>query len=628
MFGGDFNIHILCSRYIKIILVIIIFLFLIVQRSVSADVIIVDKANQDFIFTEKNFDIVPDKNSQYGINEIASKQFSVRFDTSKIMLNHEDLYTPYWYRFSVKNLLGEDKQLIFELLNFQLDQVILYIPDKSGGYIEYQSGDIFPFSLKRVDHKNFLFLLPSADTATVINCYLRIEIDHKIVNRARAVVRSEERFISYALKEYYFLGIFYGILFIMMIYNLILYITIRSSSYIYYVLYILSVAFYSLSWNGLGFQYLWPAFPGFNFYALPVASYSLVLWASLYAKSFLLTSERAKILDKIFIAVIFIRTLIFIAGILISKSFLYLYLIDIIPLVLGFVAGIISLINDFRPAKYFIVAYSSLFVGFGILTLHQQGIFPANVFTVYSLELGVVIELTFFSVALADRYKLLKASEESALELVIVQLQENEKLKDKVNKELEAKVMERTLELEEANEKLNVQAGKINKMNLMLDLDNRKLQKDVKDLYSARVFGKELSREEFTNLYPDADACYKYLSFLKWDESYNCKKCGNDKFFWGKAPFSRRCTKCGYEESVTAHTIFHNMRIPVEKAFYIVFLIYSGNEKISSTELSRILMLRQKTCWEYKKSISGRILQKKQELKTDKLEGWDKLILD
>jgi hypothetical protein len=616
------------TQYFKTFLSILIFLFLVVQRSIAAEVLVVNKGDQDFILFEKNFDIVDDKNNQYGIKEITSQQFSIRFDTSKVRLNEENLYSTYWYRFSVKSLLGEDKQLIFELLNFQLDHVKLYIPDKSGNYIEYQSGDIFPFSFKRVDHKNFLFLLPRIDTTQTITCYLRIEVNHKIVNRARAVVRSEERFISYALKEYYFLGIFYGILFIMLVYNLILYITIRSSSYIYYVLYIFSVAFYSLSWNGLGFQYLWPDLPGYNYYALPVASYSLVLWASLYAKSFLLTSERAKILNKLFIAVILFRTLIFIAGIFISKNFLYLYLIDIIPLLLGFIAGIISLINNFRPARYFIVAYSSLFVGFGVLTLLQQGIFSPNVFTVYSLELGVIIELTFFSIALADRYKLLQISEASALELVISQLQENEKLKDKVNKELEDKVAERTIELEEANDKLKLQAGKINQMNLMLDLDNRKLQKDVNELYSARVFGKELTRDEFTSLYPDEDACYKYLSFLKWDELYNCKKCVNDKFSWGKSPFARRCTKCGYEESVTAHSIFHNMRIPVEKAFYMVFLIYSSNEKISSTELSRVLTIRQKTCWEYKKSISERIIQKKKEFKKDKLEGWDKLILD
>jgi hypothetical protein len=134
--------------------------------------------------------------------------------------------------------------------------------------------------------------------------------------------------------------------------------------------------------------------------------------------------------------------------------------------------------------------------------------------------------------------------------------------------------------------------------------------------------------EEFNNLYPNEESCYRYLSFLKWEEVYKCKKCANDKFFWGKTPFARRCTKCGYEESVTAHTIFHNMRIPILKAFHMAFLIYSSNDKISSTELSRILSIRQKTCWEYKKIIFERINLKKKELKKDKIGGWDKLILD
>jgi hypothetical protein len=65
------------------------------------------------------------------------------------------------------------------------------------------------------------------------------------------------------------------------------------------------------------------------------------------------------------------------------------------------------------------------------------------------------------------------------------------------------------------------------------------------------------------------------------------------------------------------------MRIPILQAFNMVFLIYSSKEKIKSTDLSKILSIRQKTCWQYKKMISERI-----KLKKDKTGGWDKLILD
>jgi hypothetical protein len=601
-------------------------LFALSLESNAAEVLIINDANKDFFLSDKHLSIIEDKG--YKIADVASEKFKSIFDASRIKGNEDNQEQAYWYRFSIKNSLRNNEQLIYELLNFQLDKINLYIPDEQGNYIEQRSGDFYPFPFREFNHKNFLFILPKIDSSRVLTCYLRIEVNHRIVYRARSVVRSEQRLLSYALKEYYALGIFYGILFIMLIYNIILFFNIRSGSYIYYILYILSVALYSLSWNGLGFQYLWPEFPVFNQYALPAASYFLVTWACLYAKSFLLTSDRSKTLNTLFIVVIILRSIIFIWGLTVSRTFLYIYLIDIIALFIGFLGGIVSLADNFKPARYYVVAYSFLSLGFLILTLLHQGIIPPSILSVYSLEIGVVMELIFFSAALADRLKMLKLSEEKALKLVVRQLEENAELKDKVNKELETKVIERTEELQEANQKLKEQAEKITRMNLMLDLDNRKFQENIKDLHSARVFVKDVEIQEFNNLYPDDNSCHKYLSFLKWDEEYKCKKCGNDKFFWGKAPFSRRCTKCGYEESVTAHTIFHNMRIPIQKAFMIVFLVYSSNEKISSTELSKVVSIRQKTCWDYKKLISERILEKKKKLKTDKLGGWDKLILD
>ncbi len=50
--------------------------------------------------------------------------------------------------------------------------------------------------------------------------------------------------------------------------------------------------------------------------------------------------------------------------------------------------------------------------------------------------------------------------------------------------------------------------------------------------------------------------CYEYLSSIKWEKGYSCKKCNNDKYYKGKKPFSRRCLKCKYDESPTANTMF------------------------------------------------------------------------
>ncbi|MFN3404043.1 MAG: 7TM diverse intracellular signaling domain-containing protein [Cytophagaceae bacterium] len=594
----------------------------------AQEVLVIDHPEKEFFLSDKNFKIIKDRSDALSIIEISHDSLKGAFDKSKLNPKSSNEPSVYWYRFSVENRLGNSYQLSFELLNTRVDRFEFYIPDTSGKFLEFKGGDKFPFSSKSIKHKNFLFLLPKTDSGTVTTYFLKVKLDNHLVNKERAVVRTHQKFIAYALSEYYFLGIFYGVILIMLVYNVILFFTIKSSSYFYYTLYIISIGLYSLSWNGLGFQYFWPDYPIINDYALPTASFLIVVLASLYARSFLFTSVRAKLIDRIIIAAVILRSALFILGIFFFKDILLFYQLDILPLLVGFIAGVIALYRKFLPARFYIAGYSFLFLGFLILSLVHNGIIKPNIFTVYSLEMGVVIELIFFSIALAEKYKTLRSSREKALRMAVEQLKENEKLKDKVNAELEAKVQERTIELQQANEKLKVQAEEINKMNLLLDSDNRKLQQNVNELTSARVFIKNVDIEEFNKLYATDDSCYKYLSLLKWDEGYKCRKCEGAKFSWGKTPYGRRCTKCGYEESVTAHTIFHNMKIPVLKAFQIVFLVYSSNEKVSSTELSKLLSIRQKTCWEYKKLISLRILEKKKLLKTDKLGGWDKLIPD
>ncbi len=100
----------------------------------------------------------------------------------------------------------------------------------------------------------------------------------------------------------------------------------------------------------------------------------------------------------------------------------------------------------------------------------------------------------------------------------------------------------------------------------------------------------------------DAD-CLQYLSSLKWEDGYSCKRCKSDKYCQGKKPYNRRCTKCRYEESPTAGTMFDKVKFSLLKAFHIAFKISTKKKGMSSLELSNEFELRQKTCWEFKWKI-------------------------
>ena len=114
---------------------------------------------------------------------------------------------------------------------------------------------------------------------------------------------------------------------------------------------------------------------------------------------------------------------------------------------------------------------------------------------------------------------------------------------------------------------------------------------------------RSLSLFEFQSKFPDPEKCTEYLADLKWANGFVCKKCGHDKYCAGNKTFDRQCTRCHHGESPTAGTLFHKSKLPILKAFYIIYYLSTTKKGISSTELSRKLALRQKTCWLFKQKL-------------------------
>ena len=166
------------------------------------------------------------------------------------------------------------------------------------------------------------------------------------------------------------------------------------------------------------------------------------------------------------------------------------------------------------------------------------------------------------------------------------------------------------------------QAIEIQRMNILLQSANEKLELDLQNEVKARVDAKEVNLDEFKKIYPNDEACLLYLSQLKWKDGFSCKKCENTKSAKGKAPYSKRCTLCGYDESATANTIFYRIKFPIIKAFYMAFLL-SSHKKITAKDLSAILSLRKDTCAVFKRKFLTVMNNKENKL----ARGWEAVIL-
>jgi hypothetical protein len=605
----------------------LIFFFNLFQA--SAQGIILDEPEREYRIDQKVMQVVEDQGCAWNINKIASSAFAGKFhffSADDPLIDSRN--TCYWVRFTVRNNSKAHNHWLLEFQDFRIDDIELFQGTQRIG----SSGEARVFNSRSYDHKNFVYNLRMMPGEEQI-FFARIKSNDPVY--AYALIRTAEKFTSYALGEYFALALFYGVIFTLLIYNLLIYFSIRDTSYLYFLLYLLSVTFLATSRDGFGFQYLWPWHPEFNMYLFPVSELCMVVLTCLYARRFLKLRELNPPFAKLITILIIARICLFFYAFFFSPWMLYEQWLDLFVFLPLFVVGIISMINGYKPARYYVVAFTFLFMGFMVTMLLHFKMMHVTFLSFYSVNLGVIGQVIFLSMALADKLRTIVSDKEKAQVQVIFQLTENEKLKEKVNRELEQKVMERTRdlnlktdELSEANLKLQGLTDKLNQMNVKLDMDNWKLSQEVKEKTKAIIISEELPYPEFCKVFPDEMACMRYLEDFKWDNGYSCKKCGNENYSQTDKKFSRKCTKCDSIESVTAYTLFHAIKFPLTKAFYLVYITAVAKNKITLSRLSETLDLRLNTCSDFRKKVMERKTYLQVKTGKDQIEKWEKLIFD
>ncbi|WP_316850413.1 7TM diverse intracellular signaling domain-containing protein [Pedobacter agri] len=594
------------------------------------------------IFTFKEIEVLEDPSNKFIFEEIRSSKFDQKFKASATSTPQtKNLNKTYWFRIKVKPNETVEKPLILEFFDQTIDYITAYIPQADKSYNVETLGDANAFDKRLIHHKNFEIPIQNEGKETQ-TYYFKIRSSQ--IADVIIVLRTAEWFISYALDEYFYFGIFYGMILVFSFYNLIMFIAIRQKQYLYYVLYNLSVGFFEMSSDGIAYQYLWPNAPAWNQVAYAFALCATSIFALLFTRELLFVKAKAPKLNQLIVGIIAARLIFFAYCYLFDQTLFSYKFVEAIPLAVAFFTGIYIYKNGYQPARFFVLGYSFLFVGFTLKFLIMLGVSWLNfgAISYYSLSFCFVLEMVFLSFAIGDKVRLLKLKKDKAQQKIIRQMAINAKLKDTVNQELETKVEERTREvyhksliiesknqaLEEVNALLQKQAEEISRMNVLLEQDNEQLQTSVEKVSRDRVMNTEVDFEEFSKIYPDKESCYEFLAELKWSKGYHCRKCSSDHYFSGHILHSRRCSKCGYEESVTTYTIFHNTRIPINKAFYMIFLIYSSKGKISSHKLSELLSIRQSTCWTFGTRIKKVMDDRKKTLKKTGKNGWSQLVIE
>jgi hypothetical protein len=602
---------------------------------------LIDSLDQQ-IFTHQRIEYLEDNTNSLTIADVSSKAYDDRFTPGTTFSPTNPVRTStYWYRIKVKHNSNSIKDWNLEFFDQTIDRIDFYFPQENGEYLMETVGDQLKFDERPQWHKNFILNLPNKSDK-IQTYYFKLKSEQRA--DVIVVLRSQSWLFKYALDEYLFFGIFYGMILVFSFYNLLMFIAVREAHYLFYVLYLVCVALYEMSADGIAYQYLWPNSPHWNSYAPGIALYLASCLSLLFTISLLSVWVNKRSLFHLAMGSIAFRTVFLAISLTLYKDWFAFKGIEIVPLGTALFIGLSCLKQGFRYARFIVVGYFFLFFGIvtKILLYFDINWMPFGELSHYSLGFCMIIEMLFLSFAMSDKIKLLLLEKHEAQLGTIEQLKINQQLKDNLNVELEKQVQLKTGQLEmknkfietqnqklaEANQQLMDQAETISAMNAILEQDNDLLKHRVDEVKQARVLSKEVDFEEFSSMYPDDESCLQFMAGIKWRNGFACRKCHHTNYNEGKSFLSRRCSRCGYEESVVAHTLLKGTRLPINKAFYMIFLVYSSNGQISSHKLSEILHIRQSTCWAYSSRIKKAIHDHLKNKKHGHHEGWDSILFE
>lgn len=618
----------LYSKMIRCCIIAMLLCFCISTSVQAQRPVHINHTTAEYIFTNDEISWLEDPAGTMQFKEARSRDAAGEFQANTSYYpKNTDQQSAYWFKVHV--ILGdsiEKKQSIIEFFDQTIDDITIYLPDANGEYIAAHSGAAEQFRHRLYQHKNFEFQVPDLSKGDY-TYYVRVKSLNEI--NFIMVYRTAERFINYALVEYITYGLFYGMILVFCFYNLLMLMATGLNHYLYYVLYIVSVGVYEMSTDGIAFQFIWPGTPGLNVYMYGISLYCMSIFALIFARTLLRVKRQSPFLYRLLNGIIVIRTVFFIVCLFFRKEWFIYKFLDFIPLFAAFIAGIIIWYKGFKPARFFVLGYALLFLGAIGKLINVLGLISGNLSVAahYSMVFGFVMEMILLSFSIGDQVRLLRKEKKQAQDDAFFHMQHHLKLQASANQLLEEQVAERTRQLELQSQEIYQQAQEIARMNKLLEKDNAELKTNIEKITDARITSAELTFEEFSQKYPDQEKCYSFLADLKWSKGYSCKKCNYNNFSKGRKPFSRRCNKCAYEESPMNDTIFENNRIPINKAFYIVYLVFTTKGNISSYQIAEKTGMRQGTCWAYAVRIKNLLEAESMTTRKNKKGSWMDLIM-
>ena len=400
----------ICFLLINIILLSLIPFQLYAQR----EVVLSDSVDDYKI--GKYTDILFDTSKTLTINDVAFGEAANNFKPLKSDQTNLGYRTDaIWLRFMVKNESKAKRNWLLNTNYSSFDKLNYYYFSKSK-IIEKKMGLLFSIGKREIKNRldTFPFYLNKGE---VKEFYLRIESGKSIPLQIEIWEPTE--FFQTEANNYLIFGLFYGSLLIMSLYNLFLFFSVKDLSYLFYSIYAIGVGYYQASIDGLGFQFLTPELPKYNWMYAIISATFVSIGGSLFALEFLQIKKYSILLDKLFKILISLATVYLAAVVFLHFNYSALTgPFAVAYIILSFISGIYSLKKGNQNAFYYLIAIFIFLIGIFTRTFRLFGIINESFISEYGMQIGILVEMSILSFALGNRINIIKHEEEKEKALI------------------------------------------------------------------------------------------------------------------------------------------------------------------------------------------------------------------
>lgn len=382
-----------------------------------------------FSFNE-NFEIsyLKDSSNELNIQEIANSN-DFQKHSNKFSLGY--LKDTIWIKVDLKNKSSKEDFILSLNEHFYEKANMHYFDESENLWKTLKNGVFTPIKERNIETSKlaFNFKIQQNSSQTIF-----VELKAKYPYFGNIAVYSKDYFFaSRILNIDSFFILQFGILLIIIIFNLFLWISLKEKVYIYYVGYTFFALVYLINISGLLIYFDLQHY----MYKLHFSVSLCIIFLSLFSIEYFEANKYFKasvFVIKILILLLFVFAFMMVA---VSYSPWNNFMNHIITLIL--ITLIVSSIKIYKKGqyflKYYIFAISIYFTSVIIFILFLMGIIEYNYFNRYAYIYCLSLEIIVFALILSNRYNIIKNEQiKTQNELISLQINQNKLLENEVEK--------------------------------------------------------------------------------------------------------------------------------------------------------------------------------------------------